>query len=76
MKKTGIKGYVEAAVEIKRQTTMAVLVNDGTMEQDMWVPKSICLDADGEAVEWERYGDNATVTLNIAEWKAKKIGLV
>jgi len=61
---------IEIAVEVKRETTAAYLVNDGRV--DVWIPKSQISDYTEER---GLFGPKIT-SIFVPEWLAKDKGLI
>ena len=57
---------VEIEVTVKRETMMALLVDDGS--QEVWIPKSVISDQTGEGL--------GITSIFIPEWLAVEKGLV
>ena len=60
---------IEVSVMFKRESNLAVLVNDG--DKDIWLPKS---QIDVEGGEFPEEGKSCE--LLVAEWLAKEKGLI
>jgi hypothetical protein len=62
---------IDIAAEVIRQTPSAVLVKN-LEEDDVWLPKSQTYYEPG----WEEVSDGDMVTFFVAEWLAKREGLI
>ena len=60
------RNYVKVAdATLKRETTMAMLVHFGDINEELWVPKSITKDF-----------DEAAGTIEVQDWWLKRNGLL
>ena len=60
---------IEMSVTFKRETDLAVLINDG--DKDIWLPKSQL-----GSYEFCDTGPGEVIDIEVAEWLAKEKGLI